>query len=98
MNREITLENLFEWQNKGIEFQLIDVRTEEEHLEFNIGGIHIPLDEIMKRKEEISNSLPVIFYCAKGIRSAIAIQRLTTIFTDSNFYNLSKGIKNESDM
>jgi adenylyltransferase/sulfurtransferase len=93
MSQEITLENLFEWQNKGIEFQLIDVRTEEEHLEFNIGGTNIPLDEIMKRKQEISNSLPVVFYCAKGVRSTFAIQRLTPISPHPNFYNLSKGIK-----
>ena len=79
MSKEITLEILNKWQEEGIVFQLIDVRTEEEHLEFNIGGTNIPLDEVM-------------------IRSTFAIQRLTAIFPDSNFYNLSKGIKNKSDM
>lgn len=98
MSKEITFEILHKWQEEGIVFQLIDVRTEEEHDEFNLGGINIPLDEIMKRKEEISKSIPVVFYCAKGIRSAIAIQRLDPIFPGSKFFNLSKGIKNKSDM
>lgn len=56
---------------------MIDVREECEHEQFNIGGRLIPLGEVMRRISEIPGDKPVIVYCQKGIRSQIAIVRLS---------------------
>jgi adenylyltransferase/sulfurtransferase len=58
------------------ELTLLDVREIWEREEYNIGGIHIPLNEIMDRSNEIPADKDVVVYCRKGIRSMIAIQRL----------------------
>ena len=72
-------------------FVLIDVREDWEREAFNIGGVHIPLGEVMSRREEIPVDKPTVIYCEKGIRSSIIIQRLENIGFN-NLYNLSGGV------
>lgn len=77
-------------QNKPL--QLVDVREAFERSEFHIGGIHIPLSEIMEQSHLIETDKPVVIYCKKGIRSQIAIQRLEARFGLSNLLNLQGGM------
>lgn len=90
--KNISLKTLAEWQAECLNFQLIDVRSEEEHEVHNIGGLLIPLEELLRRSGEIELDKVVVFYCRKGIRSQIAIQRLQEKFPEANFYNLEGGI------
>ena len=71
---------------------LIDVREQWERDTDNIGGIHIPMGELMERIDEIPKDVPVIIYCQKGIRSQIAIERLEEKGY-KNLINLIQGIK-----
>lgn len=73
------------------DFQLIDVREPDEYAEFNIGGQLIPLNAIVQQIEKIDTAKPVIFYCRKGIRSQVAIQRLQEKFPFTNLLNLIGG-------
>ena len=73
------------------DIQLIDVREIDEHAAFNIGGELIPLGEIIQKIEKIAKDKPVVLYCRKGIRSQIAIQRLTEKFPFKNLINLIGG-------
>ena len=89
--KNITPRELKAWINENRSFQLIDVREDWEREAFHIGGLHIPLGEILSRKEELKNEEPVVLYCEKGIRSSIIIQRLESAgFT--NLYNLTGGM------
>jgi adenylyltransferase/sulfurtransferase len=72
-------------------FQLIDVREPYEHAEFNLGGLLIPLSNILQSEALINRDKPVIVYCHKGIRSQIAIQRLQQKFGFTNLINLIGG-------
>jgi rhodanese-related sulfurtransferase len=85
---------LKDWEQAQKPFQLIDVREADERVAHNIGGDWIPLGEIIRRREEISREIPVVFYCRKGIRSQIAIQRLlgTGQFNSDLLFNLTGGI------
>ena len=71
---------------------LIDVREKNEHEAFNIGGSLIPLGDIITNAGAIPKNIPVVFYCRKGIRSQIAIQRLEDKFGFTNLINLRGGI------
>jgi rhodanese-related sulfurtransferase len=74
---------------------LVDVREAFEREAFHIGGVWIPLGELISRREEVlaqAESQPVVFYCRKGIRSAIAIQRLQGHYPEVAMYNLRGGI------
>jgi len=89
--RSITALQLKELLETPGSVQLIDVREPEENTEFNIGGELIPLSEVIKESKRISTDKPVVFYCRKGIRSAIAIQRLQERFPYDNLVNLIGG-------
>jgi rhodanese-related sulfurtransferase len=73
---------------------LIDVRQPEEHAEFNIGGILLPLGNIMSMQIEAIEDLrdqEVICYCRSGQRSMQATMMLETMgFT--NVKNLAGGM------
>lgn len=80
------------WEKEQKDFQLIDVREISEHEDFNIGGLNIPLSEIVREVTQLELSKPIVMYCKRGIRSQIAIQRLQMRFPKTEFYNLEKGI------
>ena len=88
----IKAEELDQWIQSGKDFVLVDVREDWERAAFHIGGVHIPLSELLQRKEEIPADKPVVVYCEKGIRSHIVIQRLQEQGYD-NLYNLIGGMK-----
>ena len=71
---------------------LIDVRELWEHENFNIGGLLIPMATIFKQLEKIPKNKLVIFYCQKGIRSGLVIQRLEQKYHYQNIMNLSGGM------
>lgn len=57
-------------------FILLDVRSVEEHRDFNIGGLHIPLSELTLRVQELDRRLPIIVYCQSENRSQFAADLL----------------------
>jgi adenylyltransferase/sulfurtransferase len=83
------------WEQNLNNFQLIDVRTEEERCRKNIGGIHIPLSEIKEEYHKIiCNEKDVIFYCQTGRRSKQAAQIFQQL-TDGKkkVYSLKGGLE-----
>jgi len=74
-------------------YELIDIRTTEERLIFNIGGRHIPLSEIENNNYSIKNGKPVVLYCASGKRSAEALKMLKEKFPSANIFSLEGGLK-----
>ncbi len=90
--QEIDYTELRAWQAAGKDFQLIDVREVEEHEAFNIGGELMPLNFFLRHTERIDTTKPVVVYCKRGIRSQLAIQRISEKRNDIDFYNLQGGI------
>lgn len=90
--KNITYDQLQIWQTQNHPFQLIDVREPEEHAAFNIGGDLIPLEDILRKRDQLDLSIPIVFYCKRGIRSQIAIQKLQRKLPNGDFYNLASGI------
>ena len=73
---------------------LLDVREPDERLEFNIGGVFIPLGQVMAMQtDEIENlkNEEVICYCRSGKRSMQAAMMLET-FGFTNVVNLEGGM------
>lgn len=74
-------------------FEIIDVRTKQEHKDFNIGGKNIPLNELENRWEELLQSKKIVFYCTSGKRSAEAV-RILSRKLETTAYSLINGISN----
>lgn len=88
----ISYEELQQWRAQGRPFTLLDVREPHEHEAYNIGGELCPLGQLMTQVEQLSQGEPIVFYCRKGLRSQIAIQRLLRKRPDLDCYNLQGGI------
>lgn len=69
-------EQLAEFKNKGVAHQLIDVRELYEVETCSIGGLHIPMGEIVGRIDEIRRDVPVIVHCKSGRRSEAVVAHL----------------------
>ena len=68
--------------NQNEELILIDVRQPEEHADFNIGGLLLPLGNIMSMQiEEIEHlkDQEIICYCRSGQRSMQACMLLESM-------------------
>ncbi len=90
---QITPEALKKKMDSAEPFQLVDVREPLEHNAYNIGGLLLPLGEIMEKKDSIERDIPVVLYCKMGIRSQIAIQRLQEKYGFTNLINLQGGVE-----
>jgi sulfur-carrier protein adenylyltransferase/sulfurtransferase len=74
---EISPESLQEKITNKEKFLLVDVREKTEHDEFNIGGEHIPLNELLRSSlSNISSQALIITYCQSGERSLQAAKSL----------------------
>jgi rhodanese-related sulfurtransferase len=78
--------------NNKEDILLIDVREDFEHADFNIGGTLIPMNTVFENIDTIPKDKPVVLYCAKGLRSAMVIQRLEEKYGYTNLINLSGGM------
>ena len=91
--KEITAQQLRQWQLQNEKFQLVDVREPHEYEAANIGGAElIPLATVAKNVGRFSRDKKVVVYCRSGARSGNAIRELEAKFGFENLYNLKGGI------
>lgn len=90
--KSITPVELREAIKAGKQLMLLDVRETWEREQYNIGGTHLPMGELMEHRDDIPMDTGVVVYCEKGIRSSIVIQRLEGLGFH-NLINLSGGMK-----
>ena len=53
----------------------------------------MPMGTVLQNLQQIPTDKPVIFYCEKGIRSVIVIQKLEEGYGYTNLINLAGGMK-----
>lgn len=74
------------------EVQLVDVRQDFEWEQGRIpGAVHIPLEQLPARAEELDRDRPVVFGCRSGARSAMAAEAFRASGFDAR--NLTGGIE-----
>ncbi len=56
---------------------LLDVREPDEHASFNIGGMLIPLGEIISQAKNIPTDKPVFVYCEKRNQKSDSNTKIT---------------------
>ena len=88
----ITPQALQELMISKTNFILLDVRTHQETEIASLGGIHIPLDELHNRINELDQESHIVIYCHHGIRSLAAVGIL-----QSNGFNQVQHLKGGID-
>ncbi len=97
MIKEITVKELKNKFDNNEDFMLLDVRNIQEVLFSKINGsIHIPMNEIMNRINELDSNKEIIIQCKSGKRSARVCEYLMTQ-NFKNVKNLTGGIIAWSD-
>lgn len=91
--QNISPAELDEQLKNGSSLLLIDVRQPFEHEMYNIGGENIPLPDLHLFADRFDKEKTWVFYCEKGIRSVIAIQKLQDKFAGITMYNLAGGMQ-----
>jgi rhodanese-related sulfurtransferase len=73
--------------------ELIDIRTDQEHEDFNIGGKHVPLDQLYSYIDKMDKTTKTVLYCASGKRSGEAVKVIKKKFPEANVFSLDGGLK-----
>lgn len=92
MIKEIDVKELEEWRRLNKPHQLVDIREPEEVENCTIGGMHIPMDEIIQRASELQKDIPVIIHCRSGKRAQAVVYALEHKLGFHNVYTLTGGI------
>ena len=90
--KEITVRELKTRLDNKEEFQLIDIREQNEREFTNIGGDHISMGTVMQNLDNIRKDTDVVIYCRSGSRSSQVINFLEMNHGFENLYNLKGGI------
>lgn len=92
--KEITVQELKEKKERNEDFLLLDVREDMEYMVSNLGGHHIPVEQLESRLQEIEDrkDAEVVVMCRSGGRSARAAALLEN-YGFKQVANLTGGIK-----
>ena len=72
---------------------VVDVRRDDEWVTGHVSGaLHINIDELAGRMDEVPRDKTLLFICAAGVRSGLACEVAASMGYDSeNLYNIEDG-------
>ena len=72
---------------------VIDVRNPDEWVAGHVkGAIHIPVDEVLNRVDELPKEKNLLFICAAGVRSALACEMAASMGVPPKYlFNVEEG-------
>jgi rhodanese-related sulfurtransferase len=81
------------WREEGKSFTLLDVRSPTEFAAGHVpGALNIPLEQLRGRLAEIPKGLPLVTYCALGMRGYLS-ERILRQKGWQETFNLSGGYR-----
>jgi molybdopterin/thiamine biosynthesis adenylyltransferase/rhodanese-related sulfurtransferase len=72
--------------------ELVDIRTDQERDEINIGGIHFEADELDDYIDYLINPTVKVLYCSSGKRSGEAVKLIKQKYPLAKVYSLQGGL------
>jgi molybdopterin/thiamine biosynthesis adenylyltransferase/rhodanese-related sulfurtransferase len=73
--------------------ELVDIRTDQERDEVDIGGIHFEADEIDENLDYLNNEKVKVLYCSSGKRSGEAVKLIKQKLPNAKIFSLEGGLK-----
>ncbi|MDB4926145.1 HesA/MoeB/ThiF family protein [Mucilaginibacter sp.] len=73
--------------------ELVDIRTDRERDEIDIGGIHFEADEIDENMNYLTNEKVKVLYCSSGKRSGEAVKLIMQKSPNAKVFSLEGGLK-----
>jgi adenylyltransferase/sulfurtransferase len=90
---QISVQELKTLLDKGEDVQIIDIREIHEVDSGTIGGVHIPMANLLERTAEIRTDIPVVIHCKSGSRASAMVHILRTEKSLENVMLLDGGIE-----
>lgn len=90
--KTVTVQEMKAMIDGGEDFQLIDVREQNEFDFVNLKGELIPMSVLAENIDKFERDKKVIVHCRSGARSGNAIMMLQQDHGYDNLYNLTGGI------
>ena len=92
--KEIKVDELRRRLEAGEDLVVLDVREPDEVARSAIfGSVDIPLGQVVDRMSELDPARPTAVICTAGVRSAKAIEALTTAGYAGELVNVTGGMK-----
>ncbi|HTH81395.1 MAG TPA: HesA/MoeB/ThiF family protein [Mucilaginibacter sp.] len=73
--------------------ELVDIRTDQERDEIDIGGTHFEADEIDENIGYLLNGTTKVLYCSSGKRSGEAVKSIKQKWPQAKVFSLDGGLK-----
>lgn len=73
--------------------ELVDIRTDQERDEIDIGGVHFEADELDENMDYLTNARIKVLYCSSGKRSVAAVKYIKQVSPSAKVYSLAGGLK-----
>ena len=72
---------------------VVDVRRDDEWVSGHVtGAVHIPVDDLLGRMDELPQDRKLLFICAAGVRSGLACEMASSMgYSSENLYNIEDG-------
>ena len=72
---------------------MVDVRRDDEWVSGHVkGAVHIPIDDLAGRTDELPKDKKLLFICAAGVRSGLGCEMAAAMgFSTENLYNVEDG-------
>jgi rhodanese-related sulfurtransferase len=71
---------------------VVDVRRTDEYESGHVkGALHIPVDDVLARIEELPKDKRLLFICAAGVRSGLACEMASAMGLDNDLFNIEDG-------
>lgn len=90
--RQMSATELKAMMDRGLSFELVDVRTEEERAVAKIEGSRLLNEEGHHYLQSLDRNTTIVFHCHHGIRSQSAAEYFLREKSFRNVYNLQGGI------
>lgn len=91
--KEITPQRLKSMIDAKKTLQIIDIRELHEYEAGNLGGMHIPMAQVLESCDKIRKDCPVIIHCQSGNRGKAMVYVLETQKGFNNLFHLKGGIE-----
>ena len=72
---------------------MVDVRRDDEWVSGHVmGAIHVPIDDLLGRFDELPQGKKLLFICAAGVRSGLACEMAASMgYPTESLYNVEDG-------
>ena len=80
-------------EKEGDKVIVVDVRRDDEWVAGHVkGAMHVPIDDLLDRMDEVPQDKKLLFICAAGVRSGLACEMAAAMGYDTqNLYNIEEG-------